>query len=211
MSFQLLPISLTELIFKKAAQSFIAGVIRIRAEDPDPAVLSRAQCEFYNKNGYIVLPNALAADEATELLDEARNVMTRISEDSQGIIRHNASSSGDETPFLIGRVLATFEFGQYSHLFHMQICNLEPTLANDRNLKPSERPIARLGCRIHQNIPSFGSVTHSAHNRSIAKSLNYEDPRVTQSQLVAKLAGAGGRVILHQDEPTQQHNILVRA
>lgn len=62
-----------------------------------------------------------------------------------------------------------------------------------------ERPIARLGCGIHQCMPSFRTLTHSSHHRSIAKSLDCGKPRVTQSQLIAKLAGVGGPIVPHQD------------
>lgn len=48
-------------------------------------------------------------------------------------------------------------------------------------------------------MPSFRTLTHSSHHRLIAKSLGCGKPRVTQSQLIAKLAGVGGPIVLHQD------------
>lgn len=42
-------------------------------------------------------------------------------------------------------------------------------------------------------------MTHSAFNHSIADFLGYGDARITQSQLIAKLAGIGGEIIPHQD------------
>ena len=42
-------------------------------------------------------------------------------------------------------------------------------------------------------------MTHSAFNRSIADFLGYGDARITQSQLIAKLAGIGGEIVPHQD------------
>lgn len=77
--------------------------------------------------------------------------------------------------------------------------NLGSIIASTDDPKTFERPIARLGCGIHQNLPSFRSVTHSTYNRSVARSLGYDDPRITQSQLIVKLAGVGGRIIPHQD------------
>lgn len=62
-----------------------------------------------------------------------------------------------------------------------------------------DRPIARLGCGIHQQLPSFRTMTHSELHRSIAESLGYEKPYITQSQIITKLAGVGGRIIPHQD------------
>ncbi|KAL8873201.1 MAG: hypothetical protein Q9198_007065 [Flavoplaca austrocitrina] len=45
----------------------------------------------------------------------------------------------------------------------------------------------------------FDTLTHSAFNRAIVRSLGYKDPRITQAQLIAKLAGIGGEVVPHQD------------
>lgn len=71
--------------------------------------------------------------------------------------------------------------------------------ANTGTSELFERPIARLGCGIHQCMPSFRTLTHSSHHRLIAKSLGCGKPRVTQSQLIAKLAGVGGPIVPHQD------------
>jgi phytanoyl-CoA hydroxylase len=48
-------------------------------------------------------------------------------------------------------------------------------------------------------LPSFRNLTHSALNRSIAATLGYSNPPVTQSQLIAKIAGIGGAIVPHQD------------
>lgn len=48
-------------------------------------------------------------------------------------------------------------------------------------------------------MPAFRNLTHSSFHRSIAESLGYCTPRVTQSQLVAKSAGVGGEIVPHQD------------
>lgn len=64
---------------------------------------------------------------------------------------------------------------------------------------PTQLPVARLGCGVHQLMPTFQKLTHSAFHRSITKSLGYSNPHVTQSQLIAKSAGIGGKIIAHQD------------
>lgn len=48
-------------------------------------------------------------------------------------------------------------------------------------------------------MPSFRTLTDSPHHRLIAKSLGCGTPRVTQSQLIAKLADIGGAIVPHQD------------
>ena len=63
---------------------------------------------------------------------------------------------------------------------------------------PFTRRISRLGCGVHKMQP-FDTLTHSDFHRSIVRSLGYADPRITQSQLIAKLAGIGGEIVPHQD------------
>ncbi|KAI4281666.1 MAG: hypothetical protein L6R38_003509 [Xanthoria sp. 2 TBL-2021] len=71
--------------------------------------------------------------------------------------------------------------------------------ANSTAFEPTDAPIARLGCSIHQHLPSFRTITHSAFHRSIAKALDYTAPLVTQSQLITKPAHVGSRINPHQD------------
>ena len=48
-------------------------------------------------------------------------------------------------------------------------------------------------------LPAFAATTRSELTRSILSSLGYTDPRITQGQLIAKLAHVGGEVVPHQD------------
>ncbi|KAI4281010.1 MAG: hypothetical protein L6R38_004004 [Xanthoria sp. 2 TBL-2021] len=158
------------------------GTLHLRGEDLLRGILTQAQRESYNKDGYIILPGAFDDSQGTNLLEEARNVIKRISTGGEGITRHDMSGSGGakKRPSPIGRVLATFEPDKSSP-------------------NPFERRIARLGLGVHQKLPTFRALTHSAFNRSVAESLGYSDPRITQSQLIAKLAGIGGHLVPHQD------------
>lgn len=67
------------------------------------------------------------------------------------------------------------------------------------NTEISERSVARLGCGIHQCLPFFRLLTHLPRHRLIAKSLGCGNPRITQSQIIAKHACVGGSVVPHQD------------
>ena len=85
----------------------------MRPNSQHPRGLTRAQCESYNKDGYLVLPDAFPADQPTELLEEAYDVMKRVTQGGEGVTRHDLSGSVvEERPSPIGRVLATFEPGQ---------------------------------------------------------------------------------------------------
>lgn len=89
------------------------GILRLRGEDLPRGVLTQAQRESYNKDGYIILPGAFDDSQGTNLLEEARNVIKRISTGGEGITRHDMSGSDGpkKRPSPIGRVLATFEPG----------------------------------------------------------------------------------------------------
>ncbi|KAI4235479.1 MAG: hypothetical protein LQ349_003147 [Xanthoria aureola] len=155
------------------------GILHLQGEHL-PRPLTQEQCNSYKKNGYLVISNASTSQEATNLLDTTYNVMKRVSEGGEGITRHEIIGDGANAPSPVGRIIATFEPG-------------DKTASS-----PFTRRIARLGCGVHK-MPPFDTLTHSAFNRAIVRSLGYKDPRITQAQLIAKLAGIGGEVVPHND------------
>lgn len=90
-------------------------MIRLRGEDECLKSLSLEHLESYQKNGYLVLPDVLTDSQADKLLDEARNLLKRVFEGGKGITRHDIPSGGKRLSPL-GRILATFEPGQYRHM-----------------------------------------------------------------------------------------------
>ncbi|KAL8794976.1 MAG: hypothetical protein Q9195_002558 [Heterodermia aff. obscurata] len=157
-----------------------SGALHLRGEDANPRILTHAQCESYDKNGYLVLPDVMSVEEASRLLDKSHRVMKQISSGGEGVKRHDMSTVGAKRPSPVGRILATFEPGDTGISNHF------------------ERRIARLGCGVHR-LPTFYALTCSAFHRSIVESLGYGDARITQSQIIAKLAGIGGQIVPHQD------------
>lgn len=155
------------------------GILRLRGEYL-PRSLTPTHCESYKKDGYLVIPDAITSSEADNLLTTAHNIMKRVSEGGEGIIRHEIVGDGANTPSPVGRILATFE-------------------PEDKSApSPFHRRISRLGCSMHKLSP-YHNLIHSPHVRSLLHSLNYADPRITQSQIIAKLAGIGGEIVPHQD------------
>ncbi|KAI4173151.1 MAG: hypothetical protein LQ343_003078 [Gyalolechia ehrenbergii] len=151
-------------------------------------------------DGYLVIPDAISSDNANGLLNEAHNLMKRVSEGGEGIIRHDISGDGENVPSPIGRILATFEPGGSNPVLRVPcLKKINGLSLGDKSASnPFERRIARLGCGVHKMRP-FLTLTHSAFHRSIVRSLGYDDARITQSQLIAKLAGIGGEIVPHQD------------
>ena len=87
------------------------GILRLRGESL-PRPLRQEQCKYYKTNGYLVIPNAISSEEANELLDTTQNVLQRVYEGGEGIIRHDISGDGANVPSPVGRIIATFEPGQ---------------------------------------------------------------------------------------------------
>ncbi|KAI4182336.1 MAG: hypothetical protein L6R41_006050, partial [Letrouitia leprolyta] len=155
------------------------GVLRLRGENL-PRSLTQAQCQSYHKEGYLILPDAITSSEADNLLSTAHSIMKRVSEGGEGIIRHEITGNGANTPSPVGRIIATFE-------------------PDDKTASsPFHRRISRLGCGMHK-VGGFSTLVHSPRVRHILRSLGYSDPRITQSQVIAKLAGIGGEIVPHQD------------
>lgn len=66
------------------------------------------------------------------------------------------------------------------------------------NLQPIQK-IQRLGCGVARQLQPFRNAVFSPFHEKLVSSLGYEDPRVTQSLVVAKPAGVGRKVVPHQD------------
>ena len=84
----------------------------MRGEDANHRILTQAQCESYEKNGYLILPDVMSAEEAREFLDKSHQVMKRISQGGEGVKRHDMSTVSAKRPSPVGRILATFEPGR---------------------------------------------------------------------------------------------------
>ena len=80
--------------------------------DPHRQVLTNDQCKFYARNGYLILPNALAVDEVSALLDEAYRLIADISKSGEGYPQYDTSGGELAAPSPVGRVLARYETGQ---------------------------------------------------------------------------------------------------
>ncbi|KAL8965908.1 MAG: hypothetical protein Q9183_003623 [Haloplaca sp. 2 TL-2023] len=86
------------------------GTLHLRGESL-PRPLTREQCDYYKTNGYLIIPNATTTEEATKLGNTAHDVMMRVFEGGEGIIRHDISENDGNALSPIGRIIATFEPG----------------------------------------------------------------------------------------------------
>ena len=183
---------------------------------PPPAAnsssgLTKEQLDFWNTNGYLLIPDALSPETTKALLEEAYTMLDNFSLDDHPMTKFSTGEKSDHVGddyFLDSgdKVRFFFEEGMYlSSLYHslkLQTYSCLDTDAFDANghlTKPKSKAINKIGHYLHGLSPLYRSASLSSSNASIAKSLGYTDPRILQSMIICKQPEIGGRVPPHQD------------
>ena len=152
--------------------------------------LKQSQIGDWNKNGYLIVPDALSKAEVASLLSETRNMLQDFSLDDHPMTKFSTGESQDHVGddyFLTSGDKVRFFFE-------------EDAFDSDGSLnKTKERAINKIGHYLHALSPAFNSASINSKNARIAQAIGFRDPRVLQSMVICKQPEIGGRVPPHQD------------
>jgi ectoine hydroxylase-related dioxygenase (phytanoyl-CoA dioxygenase family) len=152
--------------------------------------LSQEQLSFFNENGYLIIPNFLDAQTVAKLRGRVSTMLNDFSLDDHPMTRFSTGEQSEHVgdDYFLGsndKVRFFFEEGAFD--------------TDGKLIKPKEKAINKIGHALHELDDDFHAISVNEEIASIARALEFQDPRVLQSMVICKQPEIGGAVPSHQD------------
>ncbi|KAF2436505.1 phytanoyl-CoA dioxygenase [Tothia fuscella] len=160
--------------------------------EPSSKGLTPDQLSTFNKNGYLLIPNALSPSTVFALLTETRTMLHNFPLDTHPMTKF--STGGRDGTSHVGDDYFLTSGDKIRFFFE------EDAFASDGTLsKPKEKAINKIGHYLHEFNDKFRDATLNSVNGAIARDLGFKDSRCLQSMIICKQPEIGGAVPPHQD------------
>lgn len=159
------------------------------------AILTKDDVQFYQKNGYAVLPNFISTEECKALIERANHLVNEYDFSAHKTIFSTTNPKHAETRYFLD------SGDKIRFFFEENAITVEGELRVDKL-----KSINKIGHALHDIDSVFNNFSYSEKIAKLANNFHIEQPTLLQSMYIYKQPYIGGEVTCHQDS-TYLHTI----